>query len=146
MDRPFEIPGQAGLDVVRAVFPALLDEVLLIPEGGPGAHQGHLAPQDIPELGQLVQAALAQEFADPGDILGGILEQMGGNVMGRGALHAAEFMKLEEGLPLAEALLGKQHGTGIVDDDGGAEQKKQPGKKQQRQAGQKDVNGTLKNP
>ena len=41
--------------------------LVLVQRGRPGAHQAHIAPEDIEELGQLVDTGLADELAHLGD-------------------------------------------------------------------------------
>ena len=53
---------------------------------GAGADEGHVADEDVPELGQLVEGPAAQEAADAGDAgVGGVLEgvSVGEGVGGR---------------------------------------------------------------
>ena len=55
-----------GVDVEPACGPAR-DLVGLVEDERPRADEAHLAAQHVPELRQLVEAALAQERADAGD-------------------------------------------------------------------------------
>ncbi len=54
--------GQAGAVVVFVFLPLVLRR-------GTGAHQGHVSPEDVEELGELIQAGAADEFADAGLLL-----------------------------------------------------------------------------
>ena len=82
---------QAGADIVGTVFVPLGQQVVLIPEGRPGADDCHVAHKDVPQLGQLVQAGLAQEMPHAGDILIRVMEQVRGHVVGRVDAHGAEL-------------------------------------------------------
>ena len=46
---------QAGAHVVGAVFVPLGNQVKLIPQGRPGADDGHFSRENLKNLGQLVQ-------------------------------------------------------------------------------------------
>ena len=76
------------------------------------AHEGHIAHQHIPELGQLIEVPLAEEFADAGaaGVVGGGPDRAGGvfGIHGHGA-------QLEDGELLAAdaaADLAIKHGAG----------------------------------
>ena len=54
--------GDARADAEAAALPVLI-ESLVIPHGKrPGAHQAHVALQDVEELGKLINARLPQEL------------------------------------------------------------------------------------
>ena len=87
--------GKAGLYIIGTVFVPFSQQVLLIPEGRPGTDNAHVTPKDIPELRNLVKGCLAQEFSNACDVLFRILQQVRRHIVGRGHLHAAEFIELE---------------------------------------------------
>ena len=64
-----------------------------------------ISPQDVPELRNLIQRCLAQEFSHPCDVLLRILQKMRGHIVWRGHLHAAEFIELKIFFVDAHALL-----------------------------------------
>ena len=100
--------GQAGADVVCAVLVPFGQQVVLVPEGRARTDDCHIAHKDIPQLGQLVQAGLAQETAHPGDILLRVVEQMGGHVMGGVDAHGAELEDVEIALMDTHPLLPEE--------------------------------------
>ena len=55
--------GEAGADVVGSVFVALGDEVVLVPQRGTRADDGHLPSKNAPNLRQFIKARFAQEFS-----------------------------------------------------------------------------------
>ena len=116
---------QAGADIVGTVFVPLGQQVVLIPEGRPGADDRHVAHKDIPQLGQLVQAGLAQEPPHPGDILVRVVEEMGGHIVGGVDPHGAEFQDVEMLFVDAHPFLLEKHRAGRIQLDGDAEHQQQ---------------------
>lgn len=131
--------GEAGLHVVGAVFIALGHEVILVPEGGARADDAHVADEDVPNLGQLIQTGFAKELANAGDILLGVLQQVRGGVAGGAHLHAAELVQREEALALAHSLLGEEGGTRVGQLDGDDEHNEHGRKHHQSHEGEDDV-------
>jgi hypothetical protein len=83
---------------------------------GPRPDQGHLAPQDVQQLGQLIDAGGPQEAADRGDahVVGGRdLRPAGARA------HRAELEHRERNAPLTDPQLPEEDGTGTraADDD-----------------------------
>ena len=64
--------GQAWTNVVGMCFIARIDQVVLVIQRGARADDAHLPCQDVVDLGQFVQAGLAQERAAFGDLAVGI--------------------------------------------------------------------------
>lgn len=110
--------GKAGLHIIGTVFIPLRQQILLIPEGRPGTNNAHVAPKNIPELRNLVKGCLAQEFSNARDVLLRVFQQVRRRVVGRGHLHAAEFIELEIFFMDTHPLLRKEHRAGVIDLDG----------------------------
>ena len=68
----------------------------------PRAHQAHVAPGDVPELGQLVEAGAAQEAAHRGEAIG---------VVAGAVAHGAELVEGERTAAEARPLLAEQDRT-----------------------------------
>ena len=83
--------GQAGAHIVGPVFVALRQQIVLVPQRGTRTDDRHIPHKDAPQLGQLVQAGLAQEMPHAGDILIRVMEQVRGHVVGRVDAHGAEL-------------------------------------------------------
>ena len=116
---------QAGADIVGTVFVPLGQQIVLVPEGRPGADDRHIAHKDVPQLGQLVQAGLAQETPHPGDILVRVVEEMGGHIVGGVDPHGAEFQDVEMLFVDAHPFLLEKHRAGRIQLDGDAEHQQQ---------------------
>ena len=97
-------------------------------ERRPGPDDAHLAPEDIPELGQLVEAGPPQEAARPRDprIVGQLervtldlveLLQVGKLLLGV-ADHRAELDDLELAPVEADPRLAEEHRTAVLRPDG----------------------------
>lgn len=108
---------------------------------GPRADQAHIAPDHVPQLGQLVQAELAQEGADPGTPV--VVGRGPGGILGVVHPHAAEFQHREDLLVQAHALLLEQHRarTGQLDRD--RDEQQQRAQQDQRDQAGDDVEGAL---
>jgi len=127
--------GESGTDIVGAVFVALGDEVVLIPKGRTGTDDAHLAGEDTPELGQLVDTELAVDLAHFGDPLAWVCQKVGGHIGGSLGVHGAEFGNHEGLFMKANSLLPKKNGAfGVKFDD---ERKDQHWKRQNDQAAQR---------
>ena len=127
--------GQAGTVVVLVLLP-------LVDGGRTRADDAHVALQDVPELGELVQGVLADEFADAGllcpvgeDLVAddaGVKIQLEHHAVRypvlskelflalvRVHVHGADFVELEALAVLADALLLVDDGAGrLAFDDG----------------------------
>ena len=114
------------------------------------ADDAHFALQHIEELGQLVDAGLAQELAHPGDA--GVVLHLEHRAVLLIALHqvlelllcvrahGAELVHLEQLAVASYPLLGENGaGTGAVDPDGRIGDQQQRRKRHQRQRGQKNI-------
>ena len=111
------IGGDAGADgvevgVARIALHYLLDEVGAL---GAGAYETHIAAQDVPELGELVEMVLADELADAGEacvvLLVVELGDAGGFSIG---VHGAELVDAERLAAAAYALLGEKGRAAVV--------------------------------
>src|SRR5438876_1195091 len=82
---------------------------------GPRTHEVHVAPEDVDELGKLVQPKLPQPHPDARDPIAVVLLPLGLRPADRA--HGAELDQLE-GLPVQpHALLDEEHGTTRVELD-----------------------------
>ena len=106
--------GQARGHIVGPVFVPLLNQVVLVPQRGPGAHHAHLPHKDVPQLGQLIQAGFPQEVPALGDEGVGVLQHMGGHIVGSIRAHGAELQNVEQHLVFAHPLLPEQHRAGRI--------------------------------
>ena len=120
--------GDAGDDVEAL---AVLEGVLadFVRGWRPGADEAHVADEDIPELGELVDARAADDAADAGDAgvaphledhaVGGLVPggERGLAGLGVGA-HAAELPEFEVAAVAADADLVEEDGAGAVNPDG----------------------------
>ena len=84
-------------------------QILLIPERGARADNGHIANEDIPKLRQLVEACFSQHAANAGNAMVGILQLMRRNITRGFHMHGSKLKDLEKRLILAHALLPKEH-------------------------------------
>ncbi len=101
------IAGDAGLNAVTVhVVGHLIGIFLGVPEHvGTGANDGHVAYQDVPELGNLIEVALAKELSKPGDALvfPDCLTEVGTGVETHGAeLVTDELSSIATGASLTE--------------------------------------------
>ena len=117
--------AQAGTHVVGPVLIPQGDQVILIPQGGSWADQGHFSLEDIPQLGQLVQTGHTQETPHRRNITGRARQIVGGHVVGRIGTHGAEFINAEQFLVHPHPLLGKDHPARAVQPDRQRDQQKQ---------------------
>jgi hypothetical protein len=100
------------------------DELL---ELGARADDAHLAAQDVPELGQLVEPGLAEEVADRGDPR---VPRAGEREAGHFELHRAELEHRERLAPAADA-------AGPVEDRSGGVEKHRDRDQQPRREGER---------
>ena len=130
--------GQAGADVIGAVFVPLGQQVILVPQRRARADDRHVPHKDVPELGQLVKAGLAQKMPHPRDILIRILEQMSGHIVGGIDPHGAEFEDVEVLFMDAHPLLLEENRPRRIHLDGDAENEQQRRKYEHPAQGQQD--------
>ena len=113
--------GEAGTDVIGAVFVTLFNQIRLVPQGGSRSDDAHLPNEYVENLRQFVEACLPEEGADLRDVLLWILQKMRRDVMGRIDFHRAVFQDREELLVLPDALLAEEDWAWIADDDAQAD-------------------------
>lgn len=105
---------------------------------GAGAHQAHIALEDIDQLDQLVELPATDQRPDPGDArvgADGDLAGLGGLPLG----HAAQLVDAE-GLAVApDALLAEEYRPRAVQLDGDGHQQEQRREQQQPQGGTDQV-------
>ena len=83
---------------------------------GAGPHDAHLAPEDVPELGYLIEAELAEDGADRGYEVGIVIGEAGFRVFA--VFHGAELVHCEGFAAKSRAGLTEEHGESGVYDDG----------------------------
>ena len=76
--------------------------------------EGHISPQDIDQLGQLVQTAFADHFSDRSDAVVIFLCQAGYAVLLRIGTHAAELHDIELSLADGTAHLLVQYRAAVI--------------------------------
>lgn len=90
-------PGDSGLEPVNALLSPQGDEIVLVEQCGSRPDKAHVACQHAVQLGNLVQAELAQKLSDGGDPAFRVFQKMGGD--GRGVrVHGPELGHQEEGI------------------------------------------------
>ena len=114
--------GQARCHAVCGILVTLLYQILLIPQCRPGADYTHPSPEDIPDLGKLIQAGLSKHAPHPCDILFRVAQLVRRHIVGRIYLHAAVFMQHKKMLILPHSLLCEKDRPWIVQIDCKAEQ------------------------
>ena len=148
--------GDAGGDLEVILVGGAI-AITLVGEDGAGANQAHFATQDVPELGELVQAEFAQEFADTGDtrvvfkalIAVPFLAQ--GVIIGQGSLqkiggmhvHGAEFKQLDNPAVPAKAFGAIEDAPGLIQADGERQQAQERRKQQQPDGSHQQINAAL---
>lgn len=109
--------------VARIVLHDLVDKDLSL---GSMAYKRHVAPQDIPKLGQLVEVVIADKAADACQALVAVVVELSPVGLGLDD-HRTEFMQ-REGLAVAtDALLMEKSGASILPFDGNPDDEHQPG-------------------
>lgn len=109
---------------------------------GAGADEGHVAAEDVPELGDFIEAKAAEAAADAGDapvVAGG---DEAAFAIGMDA-HAAEFVDLEGATALGEAGLGVEDRPGAVEADGKGDHEAGEGEEDEEDEAGDDVKETL---
>lgn len=81
-----------------------------------GPHDAHLATEDVPELGDLIQAELAEDSPDRGYEVGVVVSEAGFRVFA--VFHGAELVHCEGFAAKSRSGLSEEHGEAGVDYDG----------------------------
>ena len=142
------IAGEAGLHLqaeaeVREKLIVLLSNLRAL---RPGADHGHVADEDVPELGEFVKADLADDAADGGDAVVLVASGEASNpVLLRIDAHAAELQDLEFPSVFGEAHLLIQSGPAVIEMDGKSGDQHKGAENNHGKAGGDDVEGTLHN-
>ena len=133
---------------------------------GAGTHQAHISLQDIEKLREFINAGIPDKLADtglPGSVRQDLVTDDSGvklqlkhqgtamAVLGqqfffpllRIHIHTAEFIHLKPLAVLANALLGKENGTGRADINGGCHKQAQKAADQAAYQAAGNVHGTL---
>lgn len=110
---------------------------------GTWTDKGHLATEDVPELGKLVEVVLTQELADLGHAFVLAAGIQGGTCLFGIELHAAELVDVERTTETADALLLENGGTAVFALDSNVTEQKQGGKDNHGDQGSQTVNNTL---
>ena len=74
--------GKTRAHVIGPVEVPLSNQVILIPQCGPGSNHRHFPGKNLENLRQFVQGGLAQNAAYPGNILLGVFQKVGGGIVG----------------------------------------------------------------
>lgn len=110
---------------------------------GTWTDKGHLAAEDVPELGKFVEVVLTQELADLGHAFVLAARIQGGTCLFGIELHAAELIDVERATETADALLLENGGTAVFALDSNVAEQKQGGKDNHGDQGGQTVNNTL---
>ena len=110
---------------------------------GTWTDKGHLATEDVPELGKFVEVVLTKELADLGHAFVFAAGIQGGTCLFGIELHAAELVDVERTTETADALLLENGGTAVFALDSNVTEQKQGGKDNHGDQGSQTVNNTL---
>lgn len=110
---------------------------------GTWTDKGHLATENVPKLGKLVEVVLTQELADLGHAFVLAAGIQGGTCLFGIELHAAELVDVERTAETADALLLENGGTAVFALDSNVAEQKQGGKDNHGDQGGQTVNNTL---
>lgn len=110
---------------------------------GTGTDKGHLATEDVPELGKLVEVVLTKELADLGHAFVLAAGIQGGTCLFGIELHAAKLVDVERATETADALLLENGRTAVFALDSNVAEQKQGGKDNHGDQGGQTVNNTL---
>ena len=140
--------GDAGPHVehVPLELVVVLNGPGMVGEGRPGADEGHIPLEDVPELGQLVDGAGPQDPAhlgDPGVSFAAV--DPGAGFLGVHH-HGAELVEVEFLSALSQALLPEDHGALGAELHGGARRQDYRGKQNPRRGGQGQIQTPLHHP
>lgn len=83
---------------------------------GARPHDAHFTPEDVPELGYLIEAELAEDSPDRGYEVGVVIGEAGFRVFA--VFHGAELVHCEGFAAQPRSGLTEEHGEAGVDDDG----------------------------
>lgn len=140
------IAGEAGFDL-EAELKIREELIVLLRDLRPfrsRPHHAHVALQDVPELGQFVQAALADEAADRRDAVVLVAGGEAGHAVFLGVCaHAAELIDGELSPVLGEAHLLIDGGAAVIEMDRRRRDQKDRAQEDQRRAGRDNVEGPL---
>ncbi len=100
---PVQLLGVVGVDLVA--------------KGRPRADHRHVAANDVPELGQLVDADPAQEAPGLGDPAVALVDRVPGSLLLGADDHRAQLQQLEVDAVLADAHLPVEHGATVLELD-----------------------------
>lgn len=126
--------------ITGIAFHNLVDVELAL---GTGADKGHLATEDVPELGKFVEVVLTKELADLGHAFVLAAGIQGGTCLFGIELHAAKLVDVERATETADALLLENGGTAVFALDSNVAEQKQGGKDNHGDQGGQTVNNTL---
>ena len=106
--------GDAGAD--GEDFAAVVGGVGLEDLGvfGAGADEAHVADEDVPKLGQLVELGVTQPVAEGGDAVVAVGGDAGAGVAFGALVHGAELEDLEDAAVLADAIAAVVDGAGVL--------------------------------
>ena len=110
---------------------------------GTWTDKGHLATEDVPELGKFVEVVFTKELADLGHAFVLATGMQGGTCLFGIELHAAELVDVERATETADALLLENGGTTVFALDSNVAEQKQGGKDNHGDQGSQTVNNTL---
>ena len=140
------IAGEAGFDLkteleIRKKFVILLCDFRPFRSR---THHAHIPFQDVPELGQFIQAALADEAADGRDAVVVVAGGEAGHtvLLGVGS-HAAELIDGELSSVFGEAHLLINRGAAVIEVDRRRRDQEDRAQDHERRAGRDDVEGPL---
>ena len=140
------ITGEAGFDL-ETELKVRKELIVLLRDLRPfrsGSHHAHVALQDVPELGQFVQATLAYEAADRRDAVVLVPGGEAGHAVFLGIrAHAAELIDGELSPVLGEAHLLIDGGAAVIEVDRRCRDQKDRTQKDQCRAGRDNVEGPL---
>ena len=135
----------AGHGVPQVVFghgmAELLDEDRAL---GPRADQAHLAPQDVEELGQLVDVGVPEPVADAGAAAVVVRGPDRAGLAFRVGAHAAELDDPEPPPPLPDPLLGVEDRPARGQKDGQGDDREQRGEDGESQTGDQEIGQPLR--
>lgn len=95
--------GEAGGKFVDAVLGAQFNQVVLVEQRRARADNAHVAFEDAPELGELVEGRATEEGADGGEPGVRVLQQVGSD-FGSVCPHGAELGHAEDAVVAADAV------------------------------------------
>ena len=139
------VGGDTRTDLVEVAITgiALHDLVDVELALGTGTNESHVAAEDVPKLGKLVEVVFTQELADLGHAVICAAGIQGGTCLFGIELHAAELVDVERATETADTLLLENGGTAVFALDSNVAEQKQGGKDNHGNQGDQTVNNTL---